>query len=153
VPAPIPSWFNTTNDTPVTQWPVGTVDAGSVSPDTTFLVWNNRGGASVVSDMTACTITTKDNLGGDTGEIITNKWIEVRVDSMSEASFTAIGGTTSRPVKAAAQAAGVVKGSVNDGTIANASANFAQVTLHANVPALATAGNITFLTRVSYQYI
>lgn len=151
--APVISWYKADNTAQVTSWDIGTVDAGSVSNDSIFLIWNNRGGASLVSDMTNCAITTKDNAGGNNGEIITNKWIEVKVDSMGESSFSPIGGTTTKTVQAAGAAAGVISGAINDGSVANAALNFAKVTLHANVPSIATAGNVSFLTRIAYQYV
>jgi hypothetical protein len=153
VAAPVISWYNVSNTDQVTSWDIGTVDAGSVSNDTTFLIWNNRGGTTPVSDMTNCAITTKDNAGGNNGEIITNKWIEVKVDSMNENSYTPIGGTATKTVQAQGVASGVISGEANDGSIGNALSNFTKVTLHANVPATATAGNVIFLTRISYQYI
>lgn len=147
------SWFELNNTTPVTQWTIGTVDAGNTSPDKTFLIWNNRGKSVAVSDATDCTITTKDAQGGETGELVTDKWIEARVDSMSETSFTPIGKGSTKALKAGGTApAGVIKGTVNDGTTANAKDNFAQVTLHAKPSATATAGNVDFLLRLQYRY-
>ncbi|REK76297.1 hypothetical protein [Paenibacillus paeoniae] len=152
--APLISWYSSNNQSQVTQWQIGTVDAGSTSQDTTFLIWNNRGGNAVVSDAQGCTITTKDISGGDTGELVTERWIKVRVDSMSESSFTAIGGTTTKAIKAGGSApAGIIRGTVNDGTIANAAANFAQVTAHATPSVTATAGNVDFLLRLSYTFV
>lgn len=154
MPAPIVSWFTGDNTQPVSSWNIGTIDAGTISPDTQFLIWNNRGGSTAVSDMTNCTITTKDAAGNNTGELVTNKWIEVRVDSASETTFTPIGGTVTHPIQAGGGAgAGVISGAANDGTMANSAQNFAKVTLHANVPATASAGNTNFLTRVAYQYV
>lgn len=150
--APIVSWWNATNDVQQTSWDIGTVDAGSVSPDTQFLIWNNRGGTTAVSDMTNCTITTKDASGGDTGELVINRWIEVRVDELGETTFIPIGGTTTKQIGNGITA-GVISGAANDGTLANADANYCLITVHANVPATATAGNYNFLLRVSYQYV
>src|SRR5690606_37420363 len=82
--APVVQWQSQNNDEQILNWSIGGVDAGTTSANTTFLIWNNRGGEEVVSDMTNCVITTKDNAGGDTGELVTDTWIEVRVDSMSE---------------------------------------------------------------------
>jgi hypothetical protein len=156
--APIVSWFNADNTSQVTQWDIGTVDAGSISqPETGFgvLIWNNRGGASDVSDMTSTTITTKDSGGGNTGELVEDTWIEAKVNSLAEANFFAMGGTVTRDLKAddANISTGIIKGSLNDGTTANAPANFCSVNLRANVPPLATAGLVNFVTRVSYQYV
>ncbi|TVX97974.1 hypothetical protein [Cohnella terricola] len=154
---PVVSWWNSSNTSQITQWQVGTVDAGSISPDTTFLVWNNRGGNTDLSDMQSVTITTKAPDGSDGGpnfELITNKWIEVRVDSMGEIGWTPIGGTATKAMKAGGSApASTIKGAINDGTTANSIVNFAQFTAHAHPHATATAGNVDFLMRVSYTYV
>lgn len=152
--APIVTFYNASNTTQQTEYAVGVVDAGTVSADTAFLIWNNRGGTADVADMTNCTITTKDSLGGNTGEPVINKWMEVRVDSLSETTFTAIGGTTTKLIQAgglSAGDAGKIKGTINDGSV-GATSNYSRVTLHVNAPATATAGNFSILTRVSYQY-
>ncbi|MNC53149.1 hypothetical protein D3C75_1025370 [compost metagenome] len=104
--------------------------------------------------MANCTISTKDSLGGNTGEVVLNKWIEARVDTLSETLFTPVGGTVTKIIQAGgltAGDAGKIKGGTNDGST-SATSNFAKVTLHANVPTTATAGNFAFLTRVAYQY-
>lgn len=152
--APIFTWMNSTNTSQMTSWPVGTVDAGTPSPDTTFLIWNNRGGSTDVSDATSCTITSKDAGGNDTGELVQNLWVKVRVDSMGETEFSDIGGATTKSIKAGGTApAGTIKGTSNDGTTTNSVVNFAQVTAHVTPHALATAGQVNFLLRVSYTYV
>lgn len=155
MPAPIVSWYNTDNTSQVTQWDIGTVDAGSVSTAFGVLIWNNRGNASAVSDMTNTTITTKDSAGGNTGELVEDTWIEAKVNSLAEANFSPMGGTVTRDLKADDPnvASGTIQGAANDGTKENARANFADVSLRANVPPTATAGLVNFLTRVSYQYV
>jgi len=152
MPAPIVSWWDSTNTTQMTSWDVGVVDAGSVSPDTQFLVWNNRGGTTAVSDMTNCVITTKDTQGGNTGDVVVEKWVEVRVDKLGETTFTAIGGTTTHPIGNGVTPQ-VISGAANDGTVANSNANFSTLTLHWRPPSTATAGQRNWLTRVSYQYV
>lgn len=149
---PIVSWCDASNNT-AANFNIGTVDAGSVSPDTTFLIWNNKAGETAVSDMTNCAITTKDTTGGNTGEVVTNTWMQVRVDSMSEATFSPIGGIVTKTISAAGAPSGEIKGLTNDGVEANSLLNHAKVTLHASVPQIATAGNFDFITRVSYQYV
>ncbi|NGQ95329.1 hypothetical protein G3578_09195 [Brevibacillus sp. SYP-B805] len=163
MPAPAVSWYKTDNVTALPKWEIGTIDAGSTSPALGVLIWNNRGGTSDLSTMTNCTITTKDSAGGDTGELVTNTWIEVRVDSMGETGFTKIGGSVTKAIQAGGNTVNAtgtyspntkeILGVANDGSIANSKGNFAQVTLQANVPATATAGNVNFLTRVAYQYV
>ncbi|MFB7817764.1 hypothetical protein ACFC0X_26790 [Paenibacillus chitinolyticus] len=145
-------WFNATNTSQENSWDIGPVDAGAASPDKTFYIWNNRGGGAAVSDMLNCTITTKDSAGGNTGELVLNKWIEVKCESMNETTFSQIGGANTRTIQAGGGAgAGIIKGTANDGTVANAVPNYAKITMHANVPSNATAGNYAFLTRVTYQ--
>lgn len=153
--APIVQWFDATNTTEETTYPIGLVDAGSLSTDKAFLIWNNRGGATAVSDMTSCALTVKDSSGGDTGDIVLERWLEARVDSMGESAFTPIGGTTSKTIEAGgANTTGnaTIAGGTNSGDIA-AEDNHADVTMHANVPADATAGIVDFILRVEYQYV
>lgn len=148
------TWYSVDNINPISNWDIGTVDAGTVSPSTTFLIWNNRGGTTPVADMTNCTISTKDAAGGNTGELVTNKWIEVKVETLNENTYTAIGGTVTKTIQAGGNAgAGTISGIVNDGSLTGAALDcFAKVTLQANVPAIATAGNVDFLTRIAYMH-
>lgn len=152
MPAPIVSWWNDDNTVQQTSWDTGVVDAGSVGPDTIFLVWNNRGGSTNVSHMTNCVITTKDTTGGNTGDVVIEKWVEVRVDKLSETVFTAIGGTTTKIIGNGVTAQ-QIDGTANDGTKANSNVNYTRFTLHWAVPGTATAGQRQWLTRVSYQYV
>lgn len=154
MPKPVIYWYDATNTTQLTRWDIGTVDAGSTSKETTFLIWNNRGGTTALSDIHDCTITTKDAAGGNLGELITNTWIEVRVDSMNEFNFAKVGGDTTKPVTAENAQPNFIMGLANDGNMATTATKqcFAKVTLRANIPATATAGNVSFLTRLAYQY-
>ncbi|MFF2157014.1 hypothetical protein ACFVVQ_17130 [Paenibacillus chitinolyticus] len=145
-------WFNATNTSQENSWDIGIVDAGDVSKEKTFYIWNNRSGTAAVSDMQNCTITTKDSAGGNTGELVLNKWIEMKCESMNETIFSSIGGAATRVIQAGGGAgAGIIKGTANDGTVANAVPNYAKIIVRANVPSNATAGNYAFLTRVAYQ--
>jgi hypothetical protein len=176
--APQVTWLKEDNVTPFPEWKIGTIDAGSTSPSVTVLVWNNRaslagvdaGGKEVdLSTMTNCSITTKDELGGDTGELVINKWIQSRIDSMGEGDFTEMGGLSTRVIQAGGNTTFTYTGSTtpvttspnakeilgvaNDGSVANSAGNFCKVSLRAKVPGTATAGNVKFLTRVAYQYV
>ncbi|WP_018884235.1 hypothetical protein [Paenibacillus massiliensis] len=163
MPAPAVSWYKSDNVTSLPRWDIGTIDAGSTSPALGVLIWNNRGGTADLSTMTNCTITTKDSAGGDTGELVLNVWIEVRVDSMAESGFTKVGGTKTKIIQAGGNTTNTsgtyspnnkeILGAMNDGSKTNSKGNFAEVTLQANVPPTATAGNVNFLTRVAYQYV
>lgn len=154
--APIVSWYDQANANQLSSWTIGTVDAGTTSTDLPILVWNNRSGASAVSDMTSCTITTKDSNGGDTGEVVTNTWIQCKSISNGDTTFTPIGGSNNtKAIKASGTgvSAGVISGAVNDGTYNNAKNNFSELVLHATVPLTASAGTQNFFVRVAYQYV
>lgn len=171
MPAPIVMWRKGDNSAQVSSWPIGTVDAGTVSSDFSVLIWNNYAGASDVSDMQDVTITTKDQSGGNSGELVTNKWIEARVDG-TDTVFTPIGGAATKTIKAPGSTTNGdgtltpgqaphnsstgsvdILGVKNDGGKTTAQGNFVPVTLHANVPADAGAGTTNFVVRVSYKYV
>jgi len=172
MPAPIVSWRTQDNASVLANWNIGTVDAGTTSSNISFLVWNNRGGVSDVSDMQNCALTTKDSSGGNTGEIVLNKWVEVKVVSLGESTFTPVGGDTTKTLRtnsstvngggtwtpntaphAGAGTSYDMLGVINDGTKANSGGNFVETSTHANVPSNAGAGSTNFKLRVAYQYI
>lgn len=156
--APQIIWYEPTNTTQETSWGLGVVDAGTSDENATtktFLIWNNRGGVTALSDMTNCTITTKDSAGGNTGELITNKWIQTKILSMAETVGTPIGGTTTKAIRAGGtvSTAGLIKGQINNGLLTGTGADcFAKVSVWAVIPNTATAGNVDFLLRVAYQF-
>jgi hypothetical protein len=113
----------------------------------------------------------------DSPEVVKNDWVESKCDSMSESSFTAIGrdlANPTLPVYKKISAVGTtintggnqtlamptvdddttykILGCKNDGSI-NAQANYAKVTLRANIPSIAIAGNFDFLIKCIYQHI
>lgn len=150
--APQVSWFERDNTADVGSWDIGVVDAGKESTHKGILIWNNRGGIADISDMQDCVITVKDESDANAGDLVLNKWIEVKVDSMSEMSFTPIGGETTKAIQASGQAAGVIKGTLNDAVKDNSTANFAEVTLRAVPPLNSSAGKRGFKIHVSYFY-
>jgi hypothetical protein len=150
--APIVSWYNSTNTASVTGWDIGIVDAGgNASASTQFIIWNNRGGATSVSNMTNTTITT---VATDmNSSIIADKWIQLKVGT----NFEPIGGTGVNDVKSikavnTSVSAGIIEGGINGGTTSS-DRNFCIVELRALVPSTATPGVVNFTTRVAYQYI
>ncbi len=149
--APIIAWYDSTNTTQQTSMDFGTVDAGSVSDVIELLIWNNRGGGSAVSDATSCVVTTKDTQGGNTGDVVQDRWEEAQDEKEATPSFVAIGGDTTRPVGNGVTPQ-VISGAANDGTTVNSPANFADVSFRWRVPAAATAGLRNWLTRLSYLY-
>lgn len=94
------SWYEGTNEKSKEVVDIvnyGTVDADSDSIAKTFFIWNNRGGTEDLSKMEEVTFTTRDRNGGtgDTPnnivEAVRDNWFQVRVDSLNEISFTAVG--------------------------------------------------------------
>lgn len=175
--APKISWVLADNTTAVTEWKIGIVDAGKTSTEFNVLVWNNKNQATDVADMQNVSITTKDSSGGNTGDLVINKWIECVNLGENEtwaANATPIGGTVTKTVRSTKSTtfnsvtstpnvaphnitgeptAVCVLGVANDGTVANSAGNFLKLSLRANVPSNAPAGSISFLTRISYQYV
>ena len=152
--APIVSFYDRANASAISKWDIGVIDANSESPEQGILVWNNRGGAEDVSDMQECTVTVLDNNLGDTGPVVSEKWVKLRCDSMAETSFTPIGGSAPaghKSIKAKDQQPGMIKGTKNDGT-ATATASFAEITTKVAVPLNAPAGPQEFKLRVKYYY-
>lgn len=179
VSQPLVSWYKETNgdDEQLTSWDIGVVDASQASPVSTFLIWNNRKGTENVPDMQNAVIMTKDEFGGNTGELVEGQWIEVKVDQI-DTTFHKIGWdaianeAVSRPIKTTGSTTNEdgtftpnvdphtttngeisILGVKNDGTVENSAGNFVKVQLLCRVPGNASAGLIKFRTRVTYQYV
>jgi len=148
--APIVSWYEADNATVISKWDIGTVDAGTTSPEKTLLIWNNRGGTEDVSDMQECKITTTDNQG-DVLDLVKDKWIECRVDSIEGDNFTAIGGEETKEIRAEGQPAGIIKGTANAASLDD-KGNYAKTTSRAKPPLNSAAGQRDFKLRVSYYF-
>ncbi|ASA22780.1 hypothetical protein [Paenibacillus donghaensis] len=174
---PVIIWMNATNSAPVTTpFNFGVIDADDVSDPHTFNIWNNKGGATDVSKMEDCTITTRDmsgGLGNTVGseiEVVKNNWFHVQVDSMGETDLaqesSRIGkdytkplgttGTTKKdntgasyptPLKPGAKE---ILGVRNNGIALDAAGNFVTVTLQADVPLEAKSGQQAFKIRVNF---
>ena len=150
---PVISWYEESNDTVISKWDIGIVDAGisdEHAPTKTILIWNNRGGTEDVSDMQDTKITISDG-ASDTMDVVTGKWINCRVDSIVGDDFTPIGGVESKVINALDNESGIIKGTANSAAIGDTD-NFAKVTLRAKPPLNAPAGKRSFKTRVSYYY-
>lgn len=177
MPSPVVTWRNFANNAAVTAWNIGTVDAGQSSSEFQVLIWNNRAGVSDVSDMQNVVMTTKDSTGGNTGDLVVDVWIQVKVNSLGESTFTAIGGTTTKAAGTTKSSEGPltpgvaphdsvtgsvdILGTANDGekwtadTVGSrhGGGNYIDITLVAVVPSDAAAGTVNFKTRCAYQYI
>lgn len=148
--APIVSWYEADGETVISKWDIGTVDAGTTSTEKTILIWNNRGGTEDVSDMQECKITTTDNQG-DVMDLVKEKWVECRVDSIDGDDFLPIGGVETKEIRAEGQSEGIIKGIANAASLED-KANYAKVTLRAKPPLNSPAGQRDFKVRVSYYY-
>lgn len=153
--APIVYWFNEDNTQEVTLWDAGVVNAGSDSAPITLLIWNNRGNDTTdVSTMENCAITTLNHDTTPTGDLVVQKWVRVRCDSLGEVNFYPIGGVDEHPIQAGGPNAGPqeILGGANTGHISNTD-NYAKVTLYVEVPANANSGETHFLVRCLYSYV
>lgn len=162
---PIITIMDATGTNQFNFWHLGVVRSLETTPEQVIKVWNNKGGATSVSDLLNTTITTLNVNGGDTDEqVVIDKWVQVCVDSVAVADgtgikpFVNIGGAQTAPV--AYQTAtgddltnGVIKGTANDGTEANSQTNYSKITLKMTPPLNATAGSHSFKIRVQGYYI
>ena len=134
-----------TRDTPVSSWDNGVVQASQESSVLTIIIWNNRGNEVSVSDLKDASITALDIDGRAVTEVVADKWVRVNVPAMdnSENVWVPIGGSTVRMLRADGlnESAGyTIKGSSNDGLIANSSENYCVVRLKTVVPSGVSAG-------------
>lgn len=98
--APIVSWHEDSlaSEDEVTEViDYGTVEAGDDSEEKVFFIMNNRNGKVDVPKMEKVTFTSRDRAGGegdtegDEVEAVKNKWFNVRVDTLGEKDFVAVG--------------------------------------------------------------
>lgn len=159
---PVVSFFNADSSAAVERWDIGEVDANTESPTLNVVVWNNKGGAEVVSDMQDVSVTCLDGTGGDTAKMIVERWMKAMIDTTADLGtdgvtkkFTAIGGVDSRPVRAQGLIAAdgnLIKGTANDGLMASSLTNHAKATFKVGVPLNAPAGKHDFRIRIQYFY-
>lgn len=177
MPAPIVIFWdpslNEGSGGPTSTWNCGTVDADSYSAVKELWVFNNKGGASAVSDMTNVFITTKDANGLDGGPVADRSQAVVEVSMWDGASgvwkdFKEVYGSSQ--VEDVLNAAGTIEdgdtkanrlsGMVNptdatdtNYTDPNTQLKHARMKLRLHVFASANAGPMSWKTRVSYQYV
>ena len=160
--APIVKFYDESGTNEVQNWALGEVDAGSQTEPFTFTVWNNKGGQSDVSHMKNVRVTVVNSAGGETGDVVTGKWVHVIVngDTVTDGvEGKAIGGNQTANQKSV-WASGVdkdeegyiIKGTANDGVKAHSAENFATITARVFIPANANEGEKPFIVRVPYSY-
>lgn len=153
--APIITIWNTDGQQ-VASWDCGTVQANNYSAVLSLKIWNNKSGASDVSDLQGVSITTLDIDGGSSSDVVAGKWVQVNVPAMDgENVWSSIGGTTVKSLRADALSGDsgyIIRGTQNDGT-SNATTNYCTVNLKAHVPLNATPGTKTWKTRINGYYV
>lgn len=148
--APKPSWTLVDGSVSPERWDLGNVSTGQNSEQKTFLLWNNKGGSTDVSDMQDVLITTTDN-AGDTLDVVKDRWFKVRCNSVNESTFYEIGGANTHNVSATNQDTGIIKGTANDGTV-TATENFASLTFYVTPPMNVQPGIRPTFIRAIYYY-
>jgi len=161
--APIITLLDAAQTSPVSEWHVGTVKAGNPSTVLEVNVWNNKAGATAVSDMRDGIVSCKDGNGENIGDVPDKKWMNVLVDATADLDtdlvtkvYSAIGGDQSRPLRAQtvlAATGDVIKGTVNDGVPANSGQNYANCKFKVIVPQNATPGTHQFKLRFQGYYV
>lgn len=148
---PIVTFYNEDNTAEVTSWDLGELNANSVSPSLKLNIWNNRAGTEDVSDMKEVSVTCLDGDLDYNGEVVVNQWMNVKMLDDSD-SFTPVGGTTTKSIKAAGQTDNTIKGTANDGTLENSTDNFVPLEVKLIIPMNSTAGLHNFNFRCQYFY-
>ena len=160
--APIIGLYAADQTAVVSEWHVGTVRAGYSSDILEVNAWNNKGGASAVSDIIDATVTVKDGTGADTGVVPANLWVQALIDStaaldaQSNKIYSPIGGQTTRPLRGKtvlAATGDVIKGTANDGTAANSGDNFCNCKFKVDLPINSVPGAQSFKLRFQGYYV
>ena len=161
---PIFQVYESGGTTVATSHSFGQVKAGNESAEYTVEVWNNKGGSSVVADVIEATVTTTDASGGNTGDVVTGKYMNLNVNgeaSGGNPTWTAIGGTTKAPIRAAGYTSaddsgggGKFDGTVPAGTTAaTATKNCGIMKFKIVLPSNATSGKKTGKIRFEGYYV
>lgn len=124
---------------------------------------NGTAATDACFDMKKCSVTTKDTTGGMNEQVVQEKWIRLKSDSLGESDFTEIGahldgGTwveDSHNIGCGDATVGAnnISGAANDGTEAGTGkTNIARFTLKAHPSTTATPTTHNFKLRVVYTY-
>lgn len=147
-------------DVTVSNHDFGIVQANNDSGVVTCLIWNNRGGATALSDLRDVSITSLDTDGGSSSDVVSGKWVNVNVPIMdgNETTWTQVGGITQKYLRAdglTSSSGNVIQGTVNDGNKATAASktNYCTVRIKVHVPLNATPGTKNFKMRINGYYV
>lgn len=147
--------YDSNNSNIVSTWNVGTVQAQVPSAELTVNIWNNKGGGTAVSDLRDCSITVLDSNGSTyTEDVARDKWVQINSQAVdgNTTTWTAIGGTTTKAVKANSGVDdNTIKGTANAGTSINTE-NCATVKFRVNAPINSEPGTKNFKIRLTGYY-
>lgn len=170
---PIVQWWDEGETAQQSQWDAGVIDAGSESIPQTFHVWNNRGSSTAVADMINVDITVRDadgqstdlRVAGQTEAIVyvqffdstkgtSGQWGGINPDTSvwEENYWTALKYDTAVGVISASGLSRRINGSANTANIDTDKVNYAAIKLKLYAKPTAGAGQVDWLTRISYQY-
>lgn len=163
MPEPIITFMNEDNSQVLTTWHLGTIKTLVETETLTLNAWNNRGGATDVSDLVNVTATTTDINGGTDEEAVTDLWTYVCVAATASTGsggakeFTQVGGTTTVPVAADGATDenltnAVIKGTANDGSLQNSKLNYANIKIKVIPPLNASAGAHSWRLKLQGYY-
>ena len=156
--APVITIINQQSGQEFSTWNVGAVKAGERSTPVQIQIWNNKDGATNISDLRGCTITTLDVGGGASSDVVAGKWVKVNLPHIDGSSAiesatapaVAIGGETSRALRAdglRSEDGDVIKGSgENTGKMCTA-------VLYVEVEANAVPGTKNWKIRINGFYV
>ena len=145
-------------DTTIASWDCGTVQANTDSGILTMTIWNNRGGGTATSDLKDVSITALDVDGGSTTDVVAGKWTQVNVPAVdgNSTTWTAVGGSTTKMLRAdglASSDGSVIRGTVNDGSLASSKPNYVTCRLKVHVPLNAQPGTKDWKMRLNGYYV
>jgi len=151
--APILTLTDNSNS-PLPLLNLGVIDAGTVGNPVLIRIWNNKANATNISDainpqITVLTLngyTSADSII-DGKEVVENQYIQIQNTSAGQTAYSSIGGTNTVSISDSAPQ----PGNSPPPPIIHSN-NYATLLIRANVPATATAANISCLLSVSYQY-
>lgn len=142
---PVIEWYESPEaQTPLSSWDYGTVDAGARSAVKKFYLYNNKGGsgASTATDVKYTTYDDAD--GGETEDVVKDKWLEVRIVTDDgepvadpDGGFKAVGGSQAKKDLAG---------------FAIENGSYLELETRIAIPANPAAGPRSFVQRVEFKF-
>lgn len=155
--APLITIYDSTDANIVTSWNVGDIKAQTPTTPLTINIWNNKAGATDVSDLKDCEIMILDDNGSTyDSDVPKYKWVQVNCNAVDgdTSTYTAIGGSDTKKIKANGGVGDefCIKGTTNNGSASSFPENVSTVRLRMEAPINSTPGNKTFKVRILGYY-